>query len=248
MFTINNQLSIDLQQYVDIDSLYALHPYFTKAIVENWQYTSPMRSLKANVLNQTAWPLTDALRDIQNHPERFPNAEFYQELKDRDQLASYMRFMEPVNYSGLSLNLKYIKDPALWANREDPANIANAPACDKFSFFWQWLDQQNIFVTPARTTIYITEATMQGLEHRDVAGNSKPNQFIWINLDRRKKLYVVDIETNQHHYITDSPISIFDDRNYHGVDTSPYASWSIRVDGYFTEEFKKKTKLVQHFV
>jgi len=248
MFTINNQLSVDLQSYVDVDSLLALRPYFAKAIVENWQYAGPTRSLRSNVLDQTAWPLTDAMRDAQNHPERFPSAEFLQELKERDHLASYLRFMEPVNYSGFSLNLKYIKDPALWTHREDPANVVDAPACDKFGFFWDWLAQQDIFVTPARTTIYISEATMQGLEHRDVAGDSKPNQFIWINLDQRKKLYVIDNETNERHYIVDSPIAVFDDRNFHGVDPSPYASWSIRIDGYFTDTFKKKTGLDKHFV
>ena len=63
--------------------------------------------------------------------------------------------------------------------------------------------------------------------------------FIWISLDNRKKLFVQDSITKEKHYI-DSPITMFDDRNHHGVENTGYAAWSLRVDGFFTDEFKSR--------
>jgi hypothetical protein len=55
----------------------------------------------------------------------------------------------------------------------------------------------------------------------------------------RKAFFVEDKDSDTRHYIK-SQVAWFDTANYHGSDTSPYSAFSIRVDGVFTDQFKKK--------
>lgn len=241
MFLLNNQPNIDLQPFVDFDSLKKLEPYFVRAIIKSWKHCKPTVYTREHCLDfDNTVPLSGVMNHYKKNPEFFPDQEFYDELIANDWLSSYVRFIEPVHYGSMSINLQYISNLEGWfTNRGDPDNCKKTDAYDNFPFLFSWLNENNIFRQIGRCVVYVAEANMQGLIHYDIPKDNHLHDFIWINLDERKKLFLIDGVTNKKVYI-DSPITLFDDRNFHGAESSAYASWSVRIDGFFSDELKSK--------
>jgi hypothetical protein len=79
--------------------------------------------------------------------------------------------------------------------------------------------------------------------HRDYPdGVSRRDNFIWINIDGRKKFWLWDDETKERIDITSRAV-IFDNADWHGADPATFTGWSLRVDGVFSNAFLEKTGL-----
>lgn len=74
--------------------------------------------------------------------------------------------------------------------------------------------------------------------HRDHVYSDQCHEFIWFNSNKKKKFYVYHSGVKK--YIT-SYSAWFDTVNqFHGADPAGELNYSIRVDGIFTDEFRKK--------
>jgi hypothetical protein len=75
--------------------------------------------------------------------------------------------------------------------------------------------------------------------HRDHLSTEVCNEFIWFRTNQRKPFYLLNNETGEKLYVQ-SHSAWFDSVNqFHGSDPCEGLSFSIRVDGHFTDEFKK---------
>jgi len=74
-------------------------------------------------------------------------------------------------------------------------------------------------------------------------GITRKDQFIWFSPNKTKRFYVRD--DNEKHYI-ESRFCYFDNANIHGSDMIESNTFSIRVDGLFSDEFKLETGLKDH--
>jgi hypothetical protein len=240
VFLINNQINLDLRPYLNFESLKKLESQFVRGIVKSWKHCKPTVFIREHCIDPDIVPLYEIVNYYENHHELFPSHEFYDELVANDWLSSYLRFVEPVDYGSMSINLQYIKNSEAWfKDRSDPSNCGRTDAYDNFPFLFDWLQENQIFETIGRCVIYVAEANMKGIVHYDIPKHGNLTNFIWISLDNRKRLFVQDSVTKEKHYV-DSPITMFDDRNHHGVENTGYAAWSLRVDGFFTDEFKSR--------
>lgn len=76
--------------------------------------------------------------------------------------------------------------------------------------------------------------------HRDHASTHLCHEFVWFRTNLSKPLYMLDPATGERLDVT-SHSAWFDTVNqYHGADASPGLSFSIRVDGRFSDEFRAK--------
>jgi hypothetical protein len=76
--------------------------------------------------------------------------------------------------------------------------------------------------------------------HRDHVETQICHEFIWLRTNLRKRFYLLNPTTNERLYVT-SYSAWFDSVNqFHGSDGVEGLSFSIRVDGTFTDEFRKK--------
>lgn len=76
--------------------------------------------------------------------------------------------------------------------------------------------------------------------HRDHEYSDLCHEFIWFRTNLRKPFYVLNAETNKKVYV-ESYSAWFDTVNqFHGSDVADGLTFSIRVDGIFTEQFRKQ--------
>jgi hypothetical protein len=74
--------------------------------------------------------------------------------------------------------------------------------------------------------------------HRDHLDTEACNEFFWFRTNFKKPFYMLNPDTNEKKYV-ESYSAWFDSVNqYHGCDGAEGLSFSIRVDGKFTEEFR----------
>ncbi len=76
--------------------------------------------------------------------------------------------------------------------------------------------------------------------HRDHTAGDVCHEFIWFRTNLSKPFYVLNPATGVKQYV-ESYSAWFDTVNqFHGSDARPGLSFSIRVDGHFTDEFRQR--------
>lgn len=131
-----------------------------------------------------------------------------------------------------------------YQNKSNQNECKDFEIINNFPKFIKWIKNLNFFSSIGRIIIFLNEPGTKVLEHRDYYdGISRKDQFLWINPLKNKKFYIRD--DFEKIYI-DSIFSYFDNANIHGAEESDCSTFSIRIDGIFSENFKLKTNLKQH--
>lgn len=109
----------------------------------------------------------------------------------------------------------------------------------------KWLDNLigNVFEEFGRTLFFIHEHDCELLTHRD-GTKQRPhrNEFLWINPTGIKSFFIYNENTTERHYVTSKAV-FFNDLDMHGGDKNDIMTWTLRIDGVFTEEFRKLLKI-----
>ena len=96
------------------------------------------------------------------------------------------------------------------------------------------------FQATGRTMIIYDDVARPVTAHRDHIETDICHEFIWFRTNLKKPFYVLNHKTNEKRYV-ESYSAWFDSVNqYHGGDGAEGLSFSIRVDGKFTDEFRAK--------
>lgn len=94
------------------------------------------------------------------------------------------------------------------------------------------------FKKTGRILIIFDDSAKEVPAHRDHMDHEVCSEFIWFRTNRTKRFYVLNNETGEKKYI-ESYSAWFDSVNqYHGSDATEGLSFSFRVDGVFTDEFR----------
>lgn len=96
------------------------------------------------------------------------------------------------------------------------------------------------FESTGRMLVMYDDVPREVPAHRDHIDTDICHEFVWFRTNFDKPFYMLDHRTGEKQYVT-SYSAWFDSVNqYHGADAADGLSFSIRVDGKFTEEFRKK--------
>lgn len=100
------------------------------------------------------------------------------------------------------------------------------------------------FTEIGQIAIYMTENDCVVPVHRDIKEQKQErmNEFLWFSPQRHKKIFILDENTGERHVCT-SRVLMFNELDYHGVEALPFLTYSLRVDGKFTPEFRRKIGL-----
>jgi hypothetical protein len=169
--------------------------------------------------------------------------DFIQDLKDHDQFAAWLRYHQDLAYGQQSVPIIYSND---WSTKHLSSKVFKTENVKYWETFFDWLKNQNIFDDYGRVAIFLNEPGVSTPAHLDSSDASRRDEFIWMSLDHRKKMFVYDPEAEQKHYLN-TVIGTFDATNYHGADPGDLASWSLRIDGVFSDDFLDRTSLKNHY-
>lgn len=96
------------------------------------------------------------------------------------------------------------------------------------------------FKATGRMLIMYDDVARPVTPHRDHTDTDTCHEFIWFRTNMNKPFYMFNHETNEKKYI-ESYSAWFDTVNqFHGTDAGEGLAFSIRVDGIFTDEFRKR--------
>lgn len=131
---------------------------------------------------------------------------------------------------------------ASWVEKMETSNkVFTEEAKCLFPKLIDWAQSLPVFRAIGRIEILGVEACQHATCHRDTdpAVWKQKDQLIMLSPRGDKRFYIFDEEKKEKIYST-SKLFTFDDLAYHGVDSSPYFTYSVRIDGPFTAEYDKK--------
>ena len=133
------------------------------------------------------------------------------------------RSSRPDNYYDLD-------DPTVWHPSEDAG---------EFSQLMEFIETLP-FQSRGRMLIIYDGSGRAVTAHRDHDSQELCHEFVWFRTNFSKPFFMLDAASGEKLYV-DSHSAWFDTVNqYHGADASDGLSFSIRVDGAFTEEFRSR--------
>jgi hypothetical protein len=95
------------------------------------------------------------------------------------------------------------------------------------------------FRATGRVLIIYDDTGAEVPAHRDHLNTDVCHHFVWLRTNRRKPFYVLNHETGEKLYV-DSYSAWFDTVNqFHGSDAGEGLTFSVRVDGTFTDDFMR---------
>ena len=102
------------------------------------------------------------------------------------------------------------------------------------------------FAATARMLIIYDETGREVSAHRDHTRTDVCHEFLWFRTNLNKPFYMLNDETGERQYV-ESYTAWFDTVNqFHGADATGGLSFSIRVDGVFADDFRKRIPVPTH--
>ncbi len=140
----------------------------------------------------------------------------------------------------------YLWEEGSWDDRTAPRKLT--PEAQYFPNTVKWVESMvgNIFVDIGRVIFFHCEHDGLPFEHRDLDAKNgvnvvKPhrNEFIHIRPDTRNQFYIWDPES-KNKYGINTRAAWWNDTDWHGGNRVMAQTYSLRIDGKFTESFRKK--------
>lgn len=153
---------------------------------------------------------------------------------DRYAFRRYLKIRYPVYGPNHSI---YLKMNTSYATRENEANWINN--ANYFPELKDWIETHMPFDYIGRVLIFINQTNSHIPIHKDSLhwDEREATNFIWFRPNLYKNFFIYDAEQNIKHYVNNYFIH-FHDLNWHGGDPTDRMTYSIRVDGKFTQTFK----------
>lgn len=129
--------------------------------------------------------------------------------------------------------------PESYFDLDKPELWERTPESLEFSLLMDFIDTLP-FKATARMLIMYDDIARPISAHRDHETSEVCHEFVWFRTNLNKPFYMLNHQTKEKQYV-ESYSAWFDTVNqFHGTDPQEGLSFSIRVDGLFTDEFKKR--------
>lgn len=140
----------------------------------------------------------------------------------------YLKMKYPTIYIGSSFSISNTKDGG-YEHKNKAKYCVDRPGSANFKFLKDEIQSLNVFEEFGRIVLFKNDHHSYTPIHYDWAHQ---DEFVWIPLSR-KSFFVFDEALEKKYHVTGSACT-FNNSDYHGSDSSPFCSLSLRVDGVFT--------------
>ena len=255
---INNVPYFDLSQYLNMDEFDKLQPEIlsgfamAREFAKEGTWMAPGFTFD-NMSYHIHWkPIYKAMEEYMRLPEDnpiviegkkiFPSD--FKNFKERNIFTRYLKMAmgayDPYIYY-------YLWEEGSWDDRTAPRKLTSE--AKYFPNVVKWVEQtitDGIFENVGRVIFFHCEADGIPFEHRDLDAKNgvdviapHRNEFIHIRPNTKKAFYLWDPETKDKTYIN-TRVAWWNDTDWHGGERIMEQSYSLRIDGKFSEEFRKK--------
>jgi hypothetical protein len=159
-----------------------------------------------------------------------------------NQLSTFFKLYEGMYSASTVVYIRdFIEEKSLktYKRKAEAAATTFTDNTKNFPNLMKWLEKLP-FTEMGRILFFIHEHDCKLLIHRDGPEYTPhKNEFLWLNPCGKKSFFIHDGKTGERHYVS-TTAAFFNDLDEHGGDPGSTMTWSLRIDGKFTDEFRKQ--------
>lgn len=253
---INNLPYIDIEPYLNMETFDSLQSEILLGFAEarefakegTWMTPGFTHEESSYIMN---WkPIYKAIEEFKNLPDDNPikisGLTLYKDFKNYHQRNKFTRFLKMAMGAYDPYIYYFLWEEGSWDDRSAARKLTDEAVY--FPNVVKWIENmidEEIFEHIGRVIFFHCEADGIPFEHRDLdakngINNISPhrNEFIHIRPNTKKAFYVWDPETKNKIYLN-TRAAWWNDQDWHGGERIIEQSYSLRIDGKFTEKFRK---------
>jgi hypothetical protein len=253
---INKQAYYNMESYLDMTTFDQLQPEIIKGFAEARHYAKEGTWMKPgftfdDMSYKPHWkPIYQSMDEFMALPKDDP---IYQagiklmptNFKNFQQRNVFTRFLKMAMGAYDPYIYYYLWEEGSWDDRTAPRKLT--PEAQYFPGTVKWVENLvgTVFKEIGRVIFFHCEADGIPFEHRDLDAKNGMNQtfphrneFIHIRPNTKKAFYLWDPESKNKTYLN-TRAAWWNDQDWHGGEQIMEQSYGLRIDGKFTEEFRK---------
>lgn len=254
---IDNKPYLDMEPYIDMDAFMKLQPEIIRGFAEAREFAkegtwmAPGFSF-GDMSYKLNWkPIYQAMTEFLSLPDDDPiklaGMDLYKDINNYKQRNKFTRFLKMSMGAYDPYIYYFLYEEGDWNNR--PGERKLTEEAKYFPNVVQWIENMKvngIFEHIGRVIFFHCEADGIPFEHRDLDAKNgidvvKPhrNEFIHIRPNTKKAFYIWDPKNKNKMYLN-TRAAWWNDVDWHGGERIMEQSYSLRIDGKFTESFREK--------
>lgn len=252
---INNQPYYDLAQYLDMAEFDRMQPEIIRGFAEAREHAKEGTWMAPGftfdkMSYQPFWkPIYKAMEEFMALPDTDPikiaGMELYKDFKNYKQRNKFTRFLKMAMGAYDPYIYYFLWEEGSWDDRTAPRKLTDEAA--HFPNVVKWVESMtDIFEHVGRVIFFHCDHDGIPFEHRDLDAKNgmnvivpHRNEFIHIRPNTKKAMYLWDPESKDKTYLN-TRAAWWNDVDWHGGERIIEQSYSLRIDGKFTEAFRKK--------
>lgn len=254
---INGKPYFDMEPYLDMDTFDKLQPEIYRGFAEAREFAKEGTWMAPgftfeDMSYQHNWkPIYKAMQDFLALPDDDPikmgGIDLYKDFKNYKTRNKFTRYIKMAMGAYDPYIYYFLWEEGNWDDR--PGERQLTEESKHFPGVVEWvlkLKENKIFDHIGRVIFFHCEADGIPFEHRDLDARNgmnvvKPhrNEFIHIRPNTKKAMYVWDPEKKNKVYLN-TRAAWWNDVDWHGGERIMEQSYSLRIDGKFSDEFRKK--------
>ena len=253
---INNQPYIDMTPYLDMDKFDQLQPEILRGFADAREFAKEGTWMKpAFKIEDMSYipnwkPIYKAIEEFlalsDDDPIKKGGIDLYRDFNDFRVRNKFTRYIKMAMGAYDPYIYYFLWEQGSWDDRTALRKLT--PEAAYFPNVVKWIESMigTVFKDIGRVIFFHCEADGIPFEHRDLDAKNgidvvKPhrNEFIHIRPNTKKAMYLWDPENKNKVYLN-TRAAWWNDVDWHGGEQIIEQSYGLRIDGKFTEDFRKK--------
>lgn len=254
---INNNPYFDMESYVDMSEFDRLQPEIIRGFAEAREFAKEGTWMKPGfTFEQMSYkhnwkPIYQAMEEFMELHKDDPiyqgGIDLFKDFTNYKQRNKFTRYLKMAMGAYDPYIYYFLWEEGSWDDRTAPRKLTEE--AQYFPGTVKWVEDMitnNIFEHIGRVIFFHCEADGIPFEHRDLdakngVNNHGPhrNEFIHIRPNTKKAFYIWDPENKNKVYLN-TRAAWWNDNDWHGGEKIMEQSYSLRIDGKFTDDFRKK--------
>lgn len=254
---INGHTYIDLEKYLDMQTFENLQPEIFLGFANGREFAKEGTWMKPGFTWEKAsyiinWkPIPVAIEEFYNLPDSDPikihGMSLYKNFENHKERNKFTRFLKMAMGAYDPYIYYFLWEEGSWDDRTSARKLTDE--AKYFPNVVSWVENlisKNIFKNIGRVIFFHCEAGGIPFEHRDLDARNgvnveypHRNEFIHIRPNTKKSFYVWDPDNKNKIYIN-SRAAWWNDQDWHGGEMIMEPSYSLRIDGKFSDSFRKQ--------